>query len=102
MDNVPKSVRVNTGGQHVVQPTIDRFFVETKYFIESHYNVHSIDFEIKSGEIAYLQGIVTDNRVTYLLCKQRITAIVTETRDDFNYIWYHFFRNLESLDDFKK
>ncbi len=102
MGDIPKSLRVNTGDQHRVQPAIDIFFAETRSYIADLYKFSQVDFRILSGEIALNPLTVTDNRVSYLLCKERVVAIVMETRTDLNFVQYDFFRNLDSLNDLRK
>ena len=101
MRNVPELITVNTGDQVEVSKTIDDFFIETKDFIVSNilseYGGNQNDFRLESGEIAFQPNVVTDNRITYLLYKQRVVACVLETRTEFNYVHYDFFRNLDDL-----
>jgi hypothetical protein len=95
MNPIPNPIRVNTGDQYKVSKTIDDFFVETKVFIEKTYNVKKLGFEIRSGGIAYNNFQVTDDRVTYLSYRDMVLACVFETRTEFNYVQYTFFRNIE-------
>jgi len=97
MNPIPNSIRVNTGEQQKVSKTIDGFFVETKEFIEKTYKVQELEFEIRSGNIAYNFTQMTDDRITYLSYRNMIIAGVFETRTEFNYIQYTFFRNLEGF-----
>ncbi len=97
MRNVPESIKVNTGDQVEVSKTIDDFFIETEDFILSNYHGNQNDFRLESGEITFQPNVVTDNRITYLLYKQRVVACVLETRTEFNYVHYDFFRNLDDL-----
>lgn len=99
MNPVPKSITVNTGDQHTVTKTIDDFFMETRRHIEEFFKGHPIHFQIKSGNVSYQPNVVTDDRVTYLMYRQRVVASVVETRTDFNYVHYDFFRNLEGLEE---
>ncbi|MBU0460829.1 MAG: hypothetical protein KJ771_08555 [Nanoarchaeota archaeon] len=97
MNPIPNPITVNTGEQERVSKTIDLFFVETKEFIEENYEVDEPYFQIKSGELAYNSTQITDDRITYLSYKDMILASVFETRTEFNYIRYIFFRNLEGF-----
>ena len=97
MNPTPNPIRVNTGEQQRVSKTIDDFFVETREFIEKTYEVQESEFGIRSGEIAYNPLQVTDDRITYLFYKDMILASVFETRTEFNYVQYTFFRNLEGF-----
>ncbi|MBI2669405.1 hypothetical protein HYX14_06200 [Candidatus Woesearchaeota archaeon] len=97
MNPVPNPIIVNTGEQHRVSKTIDDFFLETRDFIQERYNVQEPEFEIKSGELAYHSTQITDDRITYLSYRDMILASVFETRTEFNYVRYTFFRNLEGF-----
>jgi len=101
MNSIPNQIIVNIGNQHSVQKTIDDFFLETKEFIEENYDVLGLDFEIKSGEIAY-QRLISNDRVTYLSYRDMILAGVLETRTEFNYVQYTFFRNIEGVEEMLK
>ncbi|MEK6853151.1 MAG: hypothetical protein AABX64_00540 [Nanoarchaeota archaeon] len=97
---IPESVTVNTGEQHLVQPTIDDFFCDTVEHIRTFYNLEPglNYFLIKSGMIEY-SGIQSDERVTYLSFYGRAVASVLETRTEFNFVRYTFFRNLEGIEE---
>lgn len=97
MNPVPPPITANTGEQERVVKTIDNFFAETKKFIEKNYEVQESEWKIKSGEIAYNSSCITDDRITYLACKEKILAGVFETRTEFNHVHYTFFRNLGGL-----
>ncbi|MEK6900107.1 MAG: hypothetical protein AABX05_03205 [Nanoarchaeota archaeon] len=100
MKPIPASVTVITGDQHLVQPTIDDFFRDIVDDIKKNYNLKQgpDPFRIDSGEVAYSNGQITDNRVTYLCFCQETIAVVMEMRTDFNHVCYNFFRNLEGLE----
>ncbi|MGA2130020.1 MAG: hypothetical protein ABSG05_00165 [Candidatus Pacearchaeota archaeon] len=89
-----ETVIVNTGDQHKVQRKIDKFFSELVEFLERNDGADSRFFEIKSGNIAYGGRQVTDDRVTCLFYRDTVMACVTETRTEFNYVSYSFFRNI--------
>jgi hypothetical protein len=97
MNPIPNPIRVNTGEQEEVSKTIDDFFGETRNFVQEMYKVQELEFEIRSGEIAYDGSQVTDDRVTYLSCRGMVLASVFETRTEFNHVQYTFFRNLDGL-----
>ena len=102
MKPIPNPITVNTGEQEKVSKTIDDFFTETKRFTEKHYDVQKLEWQIKSGEIAYRPELVTPDRVTYLSYKDTILASVFETRTESNHVRYTFFRNLKGLKDYLK
>ena len=97
MNPIPNPVTVNTGEQERVSKTIDDFFVETRDFVRQAYGVQESEFHIKSGELAYNPPQITADRVTYLSYKDMVIACVFETRTEFNYVRYTFFRNLEGF-----
>ena len=97
MNTTPNPIRVNTGEQQRVSGTIDCFFSETKEFIEKTYGAQELELEIRSGEVAYNPLQVTDDRITYLSYQDMVLACVFETRTEFNYVQYTFFRNLEGF-----
>lgn len=97
MKPIPTPFVVNTGEQEKVQKTIDDFFVETKEFIGGMYEVQEWQFQINSGEIAYHNMVVTDDRITYLVYGDIVLASVFETRTEFNHVRYTFFRNLDGF-----
>ena len=100
MKPIPESVTVITGDQHLVQPTIDNFFMDTADHIKHNYGLkpRPDPFLIQSGEIAYTNQ-VSDHRVTYLSFFERVVATVMETRTDLNNVQYTFFRNLEGIEE---
>lgn len=99
MNPIPDTLIVNTGEQEIVTKTIDDFFIETRDYIKETYRVENSKFQIKSGELAYHFSQITDDRITYLSYKDIILASVFETRTEFNYIRYTFFRNLDRFEE---
>ena len=101
MKTIPKPVVVITGDQYKVQQTIDDFFVETRELIEARLSklVSPPFFEIKSCSIVNEQGVINDDRLTYLLYQDRMVCGVFERRTNFNNIEYTFFRDIRSLDN---
>lgn len=89
---VLKSLIVNTGDQPEVQQVIDNFFQGCKKELEAR-GYDSRRFNIRSGEIAYDQINISDDRVTQLLYEDRVVGIVLETRTLGNRVRYDFFRN---------
>lgn len=94
MANIPRPITINTDEQGQVIPIIDRFFQETMHDLESRCQLQKdpSNFEIKTGELAYQNGQVTDDRITYLNFRDKVIAIVTEIRTPLNHIQYSFFR----------
>lgn len=107
MEPIPQSVTVNTGEQHLIQPTIDCFFQDTAEYIYTNYGLKRgpDPFQIKSGEIAYYlffdveRAPISNDRVTYLSFYGRVIASVMEIRTEFNHVQYTFFRNLDGIEE---
>lgn len=101
MKLLPKSVTVITGDEHLIQPTIDDFLMDTAEYIKKNYGLKPgpDPFKIESGEIAYPGLTLGDDRVTYLSFFERVIATVMEVRTDFNYVQYTFFRNLDGIEE---
>lgn len=99
MNPIPNPITVNTGEQGRVAKTIDDFFIETRDFVLQTYEVRESEFNIRSGELAYNSSQITDDRITYLSYRNIILASVFETRTEFNYVRYTFFRNLEGFEE---
>ena len=100
MNTIPKSITVNTGEEEKVSKTIDDFFIGIKDYVRQTYGVQEPEFEIRSGELAYTPFQITNDRVTYLSCRDVILACVFATRTESNYVRYTFFRNLENFEGF--
>ena len=101
MKPIPDSVTVITGDQHLIQPTIDDFFMDTAEHLKTDYGLRPgpHPFIIESGALAYNGLTPSDDRVTYLSFFQKIVATVLEIRTDFNHVQYTFFRNLEGVEE---
>jgi len=65
-------------------------------------DVPGIDFEIRSGELAYHFSQITYDRITYLSYRDMILASVFETRTLSNKVRYTFFRNLGGFEEYLK
>jgi len=100
MKPVPHSVTVNTGDQHTLTEIIDGFFLETKTEVENSYVIpeEPIPFEIRSAELHYTTNTESNDRITYLIFKEEVLALVLETRTESNYVHYTFSRNLDCLE----
>jgi hypothetical protein len=86
---IPEPIVVNTGEQEKVQKTIDTFFLDT---IKSTKDERKNKFLIESDELAS-NGVIGNNRVTYLLHEEQVIAVVLERRTEFNHVRYDFFRH---------
>lgn len=101
MKPIPESVTVITGDQHLIQPTIDDFLMDTAEHIKNNYGLKPgpNPFMIESGEITSAGLASGDDRVTYLSFFRRVVATVMEIRTDLNNVQYVFFRNLEGVEE---
>ena len=99
MNPIPNPIVVNTGGQSTVTNTIDDFFLETERYVRENYKVQKSEFEIKSGGLAADFSQMSNDRITYLCYQDLVLASIFETRTEFNYVRYTFFRNLGSLNE---
>ncbi len=92
---------VNTGDEGPVYARIDEFFQEVMDEIGINKNIPiQSQFEIKIENHCKKEDIVTvhlDNKTHMLLYKQKVVAVVLETRTELNYIQFDFFKNLENL-----
>ena len=100
MNPIPPPTRVTTGNQGEVTDKIDPFFEDIVTYVKEHYETGPYRFEVKSGELAYQQDHVTDDRVTFLTFHDFVLASVFATRTDFNDIQYTFYRSLEGLEEY--
>jgi len=91
LNNIPKRERVVTGTHPKIQKKIYNFFIETKEHLNKKLG-ESPHYEIKSENIEN-----SDNRLTYLLYKDKLVAGVVERRTEFNNLEYVFFRDLSRL-----
>jgi len=95
---IPKSITVNTGDQGIIQKTIDDFFQDTIEQVLKQVGEQERRYlEIRVQSLYNTSETILDDRVNLLFYRQNVIAIVSETRNDFNYVVYDFFRNLESL-----
>ncbi len=101
---VPKRKRIFLDYAHEAEVEIDNFFLETKNYLENKFGENSI-FEIKSFWLAnenYFSTnkndkAITDERIRYILYKDRVVAGVIERRTELNHAEFVFFRDLSKL-----
>jgi len=89
----PERIKILLEYTGEVQPKIDSFFVETKNYLESKYGKNP-QFEIRSENFER-----SDNRLTYLIYKDKIVAGVIERRTEFNNAEFSFFRDFSNLEN---
>jgi len=91
LKNIPKREKVVIETSPKIQKEIDTFFIEIKEYLEDKFG-ESPSYEIKSENMEN-----SDNRLTYLLYKDKLVAGVVERRIEFNNLEYIFFRDLSRL-----
>ena len=101
MIKIPKSICVNTGGQSTVQPTIDSFIEEVYETLVDKLNLERGNgrhphFERRVEKTYYTKDCETGG-IYYLKYRDRVVAIVLETRTELNYVQYDFFLNIEGI-----
>jgi len=101
---VPESMRCLTGECEVAQRRIDEFLLGVKDYILSRHPEkpeEEMYFETRVMELCRPEPVPrpTNEGVHMLLYRERVVALVTETRNDFNNVQYDFFKNLQGLDD---
>ena len=86
-----ESYTVNTGEQEPIYRRIDEFFQGIIKKIKEDKNRPS-QIEIKIEN--HCRGVSTllDNKTHMLLYQERVMAVVTETRNENNYIQFDFFK----------
>ena len=89
MERVPERIVVDPGEQEGVEDTIDGFFEGV--IRETGLTRRCYDRMSEEGR--------GDNRITYLLCQDRVVAGVFERRTEFNRVEYVFFRDLNGLSE---
>ncbi len=91
-----KSVRVNTGEQEKVYRQVEHFF----NLVEGNVDGESSHFERETyGLHRHAPAPVPlDDNIHMLKYHERVVAAVTETRDDFNFVVFDFFTNVEEID----
>jgi len=96
---IPKSITVNTGEQQEIYENIEKFFLEVKSKIEKKVKIEKVPSKFKL-DIVNLCGLrpgnplESDEFAHRLFYKERIVAVVLETRTDSNYIHFDYFLNL--------
>lgn len=102
MTHTPKSILVDPEDSGKVYRQIDDFFVQTKEEIEGILRIDKnkpSHFEIKVNGLYREPNIFLDDCIHILLYKEKVAAVVTETRNSTNYVQFNFFKNLEGIID---
>ena len=92
---VPRGFAVNTGESEGAYELIDRFFCSVKKEAGERTDSYDHDFHIRAEGTCRAPDVYTDNIVHILQCKERVIAVVTETRTESNLIRFDFFKNLD-------
>jgi hypothetical protein len=98
MYSTPESIRCNTGDQHPIYDRVEQFFEDTKTMLHPE-PVPDHWFEILMHQsICKFGDLPSDDKLHALKYRgSKVIAIVTETRDEMNWIQFDFFRNLEGV-----
>jgi hypothetical protein len=100
---IPDSVTVNTGEQTLIYRTIDDFFDKIINQLEPKPLKRPTEFEIRHDNLQ--KFTITEVSSSYnpsddfchmLLYREKVVAIVLETRNNMNYIQFDFFYNPKS------
>ncbi|MEK6955772.1 MAG: hypothetical protein AABW52_03870 [Nanoarchaeota archaeon] len=99
---IPRPMRVITGDQEKVQPMIDKLFLEITGYVKRKEQAENHDFDIDTRMMARptpgeILAQASDDMITTLKFRDTVVGAVTETRDEFNYVRYSFFVNLDHL-----
>ena len=96
--DIPSSKRVNTGCYGSIYGTIDGFFQEIIRDVRVKQKAELHDFEIRVQHFAVSgSSHPSDDGAHTLRYQDRVIAAVIETRTQFNYVQFDFFKNLEGL-----
>lgn len=91
-----------TGECEDVYKKIDEFFEKVKNEIGIKKDRPS-EFEIRLccpiGKTAEYEIVTLEDKLHMLLYREKVVAVVTETRNSFNYVQFDFFKNLEDLEN---
>jgi len=99
---IPKPITVNTGDQEEVCRNIERFMLEAKSEIEKKVGVENIPsrFRMDVKRLSRLSAgnpRESDEFAHMLYYKEKVVAVVLETRTDSNYIHFDYFFNSKTL-----
>ena len=99
---IPVSITVNTGEQYGVYPIIEKFFSEARAEIEKKIKIEEgpSDFRIEIKSLCKLvagTSLESNEFAQMLYYKDKVVAVVLETRTEMNYIHFDYFLNLKHL-----
>lgn len=97
MIKTPEKIHVNTGESEVAYQTIDEFFISIKEEIQERIPSYEHNFEIRVENACKEGDIPTDDVIHMLRYRDKVVAVVTETRTEFNRVQFDFFQNLEGI-----
>ncbi len=100
--DLPKSVRRITGPNEDVYRQIDEFFVSIRDELVTRGIENGPDYfkiTIKNLGEPQIRGYTqaSDDMMHLLKYKDRVIAVVSETRTETNWVQFDFFKNLEGL-----
>lgn len=85
-----ESYTVNTGDQGPIYERIDEFFQEIIKKLDKPANYPYLEIRLENH--CGTTGNPIDNKTHMLIYEQKVIAVVTETRNDSNYIQFDFFK----------
>jgi hypothetical protein len=92
---IPKSITVNTGEDAEVRKNIERFLLEAKSEIEKRVGTENSPSRFRTDvkqlcKIVVGNPLPSDELVHMLYYRERVVAVVFETRTDSNYIHFDY------------
>ena len=94
---IPHSITVTTGDQHIAYARIEGFFIGTRADILEQGYPDGPHFESSVRGLSHENGQLTDDKVHLFLYRGAVAATVLETRTELNNVRFDFFKNLENL-----
>ncbi|MBI2043804.1 hypothetical protein HYT24_00370 [Candidatus Pacearchaeota archaeon] len=101
----PKSMLRNTGETRDAYDTMERFFHDVEEEIDRRLQVESNSrpspYEIDRYGL-HKPATETDGTIHFLFYNGKVAAVVTETRNEANFVEFNFFENIETIVDISK
>jgi len=93
----PEGVVISSKEIEKAYELIDNFFESIKREVKERFQQEENDFKIRLGGAFYAPGAYTGDIIHQLQYKEKIIAVVTETRTESEHTRLDFFQNLESI-----
>ncbi len=100
--DIPKPFGRITGESGNAHELMNNFFINTKEYIQSKLNDNDVNnFKIEGGYLVSSPSeVISDNIINYLTFREKyVVATMFETRTEFNYLQFTFFRDLSCLEE---